>query len=74
GIRADRSESTETLPKRIRSAEIERIPYIAVIGDREAGDGTVALRIRGAKGSQAVPVAAGVARIEGAIRGRSFDP
>ncbi|EQD45378.1 threonyl-tRNA synthetase, partial [mine drainage metagenome] len=30
GIRADRSESTETLPKRIRSAEIERIPYIAV--------------------------------------------
>ncbi len=74
GIRADRSESTETLPKRIRSAEIERIPYIAVIGERETQDGTVALRIRGTKGSLVVPVTEGIARIEGAIRSRSFDP
>lgn len=74
GIRVDRSESTESLPKRIRSAEIERIPYIAVFGDREAQDATVALRIRGTKGSLVVPVAEGIARIEGAIRSRSFDP
>jgi len=74
GIRVDRSDSTESLPKRIRSAEMERIPYIAVIGEREAQDGTVALRIRGSKGSLVVPAAEGMARIESAIRSRAFDP
>jgi threonyl-tRNA synthetase len=47
GVRADVDASEETLGKRIRSAEIEKIPYVLVFGDKEAGGGTLAVRTRG---------------------------
>jgi threonyl-tRNA synthetase len=50
GVRADLDESDDTIAKRIRAAELEKIPYVLVFGDREAEGGTLALRIRGASG------------------------
>ena len=47
GIRSEVSPSNETLGKRIREAEMQRIPYIAVVGDEEIKKGTLSLRIRG---------------------------
>jgi threonyl-tRNA synthetase len=47
-------ESRETLGYRIREAETLKIPYMAVVGEREAADGTVAVRKRGAGKKQAV--------------------
>ncbi len=47
GVRVDVDASDETLGKRIRSAELERVPYVVVLGDREADSGTLSLRIRG---------------------------
>ena len=40
GVRADaRRRATETIGKRIRDAELEKIPYIVVFGEQEAGRG-----------------------------------
>lgn len=52
GIRAQIDCRNETLDKRIRSAELSKIPYCLVVGSREAGQGTVAVRkrIEGDKG------------------------
>jgi threonyl-tRNA synthetase len=52
GIRAQIDCRNETLDKRIRSAELSKIPYCLVVGSREAGPGTVAVRkrIEGDKG------------------------
>ncbi len=47
GVRADVDASEETIPKRIRAAELEKIPYVVVFGDREAEGDTLALRVRG---------------------------
>jgi threonyl-tRNA synthetase len=47
GIRA-RVAARETLGYRIREAETLKIPYMGVVGEREAADGTVAVRRRGA--------------------------
>ncbi len=47
GVRA-RLEERETLGYRIRAAEQMKIPYMAVVGEREAANGTVAVRRRGA--------------------------
>ncbi|MCC6223957.1 MAG: threonine--tRNA ligase [Thermoleophilia bacterium] len=47
GVRADVDASGETLGKRIRTAELERIPYVLVVGDTEAEGETLALRLRG---------------------------
>jgi threonyl-tRNA synthetase len=44
----------ETLPYRIREAETLKVPYMAIVGEREATDGTVAVRKRGAPKKQDV--------------------
>lgn len=44
GIRAEMYESTETLGKRIREAEMKKIPYMAVIGDKEVSAKSLAIR------------------------------
>ncbi len=47
GVRAEVDERTESIGRKIRDAELRKIPYMLVIGDREAQDGTVALRRHG---------------------------
>ncbi|MFA5053153.1 MAG: threonine--tRNA ligase [Parcubacteria group bacterium] len=46
GIRAEVSHENETLNKRIRSAELMKIPYILVVGEKEATSKTVSVRKR----------------------------
>ncbi len=46
-IRVEMPEANETLGKRIRDAEIQKIPYILVVGDKEVLNGTVSVRRRG---------------------------
>ena len=46
GLRSDADERDETLGRRIRDAELEKIPYVIVYGDRESADG-LAVRKRG---------------------------
>ena len=53
GVRAT-LQSRETLGYRIREAETLKIPYMGVVGEREAADGTVAVRKRGAGKKQEV--------------------
>ena len=49
GIRADVDDRSESMGKKIRNAEREWIPYILVIGEREASAGKVSVRKRGSK-------------------------
>ncbi len=53
GVRAVLFER-ETLGYRIRDAELQKVPYMAVIGEREAEAGTVAVRKRGAGKKQEI--------------------
>jgi threonyl-tRNA synthetase len=44
GIRAELPEPDETLGKRIRQAELDRVPYTVVVGKREMALKTVNVR------------------------------
>lgn len=46
GIRAEINPDNETLGKKIRAAELQKIPYILVLGGKELEAGTVAVRQR----------------------------
>jgi len=46
GIRADVDDRSERMNLKIRQAQLEKIPYMVVIGDREAADNTVSVRRR----------------------------
>jgi threonyl-tRNA synthetase len=50
GYRAEAMEPTETIGKRIRAAELEKIPVTIVYGDRES-DESLAVRERGGEQS-----------------------
>jgi len=45
-IRTDIDDRSETLARKIRDAEKEWIPYIAVIGDKEIASGQMPIRVR----------------------------
>jgi threonyl-tRNA synthetase len=49
GYRVDVGEPTETIGKRIRTAEIEKVPFVVVYGDRESEE---SLAVRGRGGEQ----------------------
>jgi threonyl-tRNA synthetase len=46
GLRVNVDDSRETVPKKIRAAQLMKVPYTLVVGDREIEDGTVAVRDR----------------------------
>ena len=75
GVRVHLDDRNETLNYRVRDAEMAKIPYMAVIGKREAEEGTVALRVRGTgKKQETVSVDALVERILSETRSRALVP
>jgi threonyl-tRNA synthetase len=74
GIRATCDDRNETLNYRIRESELMKIPYTAVVGKREAADGTLAVRARGADGKkqEILSVDDFLARILGEVRTRAL--
>jgi len=66
GLRADLDERQEKIGYKIRSAQLQKIPYMLVVGDREAADGTVSVRTRsgGDQGPKSVDDFLGLAREE----------
>jgi len=47
GLRVDVDDREESVSKKIRDAEVEWIPYIVVVGEREASSGKLPVRVRG---------------------------
>ncbi|MFI5213471.1 MAG: threonine--tRNA ligase [Gemmatimonadales bacterium] len=47
GVRSHLDDRNQTLNYKIREGEVMKVPYLAVVGGREAGAGTVAVRTRG---------------------------
>jgi threonyl-tRNA synthetase len=61
GLRVGVDASRETVPKKIRSAQLMKVPYTLVVGDREVDAGTVAVRDRHGTEVRGVAVEAFVA-------------
>jgi threonyl-tRNA synthetase len=75
GIRAHLDHRNETLNYRIRDGEVMKVPYMAVVGRREAEAGTIALRVRGAgKKQDIVSVDEFIARVKTEIQTRAIVP
>ncbi|HKE63762.1 MAG TPA: threonine--tRNA ligase [Micromonosporaceae bacterium] len=70
GLRAE-LEVQGSVGARVRDAALRKVPYVAVIGAREAADGLVALRLRDGRQLEPMPSAAAVALIAGVAASRS---
>jgi threonyl-tRNA synthetase len=75
GIRSSVDDRNDTLNYRVRDAELMKVPYMAVVGQRELEQGTVAVRVRGAgKKQEIVPVEQFIARVKSEITARALLP
>ena len=61
GLRATLDERQEKIGYKIRSAQLDKVPYMLVIGDRESAEGTVSVRTRSGGDQGASPVGAFIA-------------
>ena len=46
GVRVELDERNEKIGKKIREAQLEKVPYMLIVGDKEVEDGTVSVRSR----------------------------
>ena len=55
-IRVQVDDSSERMNQKIRQAQLEKVPCMIIVGEREAADATVSVRLRTGKQLQALPV------------------
>lgn len=71
GIRVEVDEANETVGNKIRKAVNEKVPYMLVIGDKEAGSDVLSVRDRGAMETREIAKADFIAEIQAKINNRS---
>lgn len=64
GLRADVDARPESVSKKIRDGEVQKVPFLLVVGDREAEQRTVTIRLRGSKETHALPVEEAAAHLK----------
>jgi threonyl-tRNA synthetase len=62
-MRAEVDGRNEKIGFKIREAEVQKIPYILVVGDKETAAGTVSVRLRGGQDRGVMPLADFVATL-----------
>ncbi len=67
GFRADLVDANDQLGKRIRTAKLEKLPYVLVVGDDDVAAGTLGVNPRGGEVERGVALDEFVTRIEAEV-------
>jgi len=73
-IRVDIDDRTLTLQKRIREAEMEWVPYIIVVGQKEVESGVLPVRERKSGEIRKMKLEELISEVEKIVRGKRFKP
>jgi len=57
GLRVEFDGRNEKIGLKVREAEVQKIPYVLVVGDKESAAGTVSVRLRGGRDRGVMPLA-----------------
>ena len=72
-LRVEVDASNNRMNAKIRAAQLHKVPYMLVVGDREAEARSVSVRVRGGADLGALPLAAVAARLAGERDGRALE-
>src|SRR3546814_8273952 len=64
GIRAESDLRNEKINYKVREHSLAKVPYLLVVGKREAEEGTVAIRTLGHDGQRIMPLAEAIAMLK----------
>jgi threonyl-tRNA synthetase len=71
GLRSKADLSSERMNAKIRQAQLKKVPYMLVVGDREVSDGTVSIRKRDGSRQNGMPFQQFIALVREQIAARS---
>ncbi|WFE19850.1 threonine--tRNA ligase [Solwaraspora sp. WMMD937] len=71
GIRAEVDFSDDRMQKKIRTAQQQKVPFMAIAGDADVSAGTVSFRYRDGSQRNGVPLAQAVAHVVDVVRSRT---
>jgi threonyl-tRNA synthetase len=73
GIRAELDDRSEKMQAKIRNAQMEKIPYMLIIGGREVESNSVSVRQRDEQDLGAMPFSEFLAKVEEQISTKSIN-
>src|SRR5205814_10494042 len=71
GVRVEVDARNEKMNAKIREHALQKVPFILIVGDKEAQAGTVNIRTRGKEKTEDMPAADYVARVSALIAAKS---
>ena len=70
GIRAEIDSSDDRMQKKVRTAQMQKIPYMVIAGEEDVNAGAVSFRYRNGEQKNGIPVAQAIAEIKATIAAR----
>ena len=71
GIRVDIDKSDDRMQKKIRNAQMEKLPYMMIVGEEDQKNGAVSFRYRNGEQKNGIAVAEAIAEVLNAIKNRT---
>jgi threonyl-tRNA synthetase len=71
GIRAELDASDDRMQKKVRNAQMQKIPYMLIAGEEDQKAGAVSFRYRNGEQKNGVPLADAIAEISAAVQSRA---
>ncbi len=71
GLRAEADLESERINKKIRNAQLQKVPYMLIIGEKEATAGQVSVRLRSGETVNGIPLERFTAAVKGLAAARS---
>lgn len=73
GLRVEVDERSERMNSKIRDAQLQKVPYMLIIGDREVEAGTVSVRLRSGEDLGSMPVYQLIDRMQDEVENRYIE-
>ena len=71
GIRAELDSSDDRMQKKVRNAQVQKIPFMVIAGEEDQKAGAVSFRYRNGEQKNGIPVAEAIAEIKKAVQERT---
>lgn len=70
GLRVEVDESDDRMQKKIRNAQLQKVPFMMIAGDDDVEKGAVSFRYRDGRQDNGVPIAEAIERVKAAVASR----
>ena len=70
GLRAEVDDSDDRMQKKIRNAQLQKVPFMMIAGDDDMANDAVSFRYRDGRQDNGVPLAEAIERVAAAVASR----